>query len=400
LKRKAEKEAGRPKKPKRVYDIKELTALVNSRQMRLGLPDDGTKVMKEINPDTRANSSVEQQPTNSEQPEAEKPSSLTISNPASTSKSKRNPPVNPALRSQRPRSPVRSTNNNTPASSDAPVHSSLSSQPLPTSQSTAPPQSSPPTSYDKRMPPPPVNWRPSSQNAPKQAQHTPASSPPKRLSSSSETISTSEISDKAMDERVQSAQRFDSSAVKGSTSTGKRVPSEEFGSDDTVNAEELKILSGYLREGDDRIGVSPDDWKEDEDGPVGTEAPRASRKRPCEGTRISTETSPKKRKLKSDYCPATHTSWTPGWLETTQCYPVDQNGDDMSDIDSLKGDGIHRNADRLKRVLETECMYIPSHRIDEMMTIAEDTLKALKRTKEFYDEHPNKKIRIERHPFE
>lgn len=399
MKRKAEKEAGKPKKPRRSYDIKELTALVKSREMRLGLPEDGRRVMKEIPLDRPPKLPVEQPPTNSERPETDKPPSPTISNLASTSQSNRNPPVNPAPRSQRLPSPATPTNN-TPAGSAGPAHSSLPSQPLPTSQSS-PPQSSPPTSYDKRMPPPPVNWRSSSENTSKLAQETPASSPPKRSSLSSKTDKSPEISMyKVIDEMVQNAQRSDAPAAKGSMITGKRNQLEAFGSDEIGDAESLKIISGYLREGDDRIGILPEGWKEVEDAPTDTEAPRASRKRSREGTHPSTEPLSKKRKLKSEYCPATHTSWKPAWLETTQCYPVDQNGHDMSDIDPLKGDGIHRNADKLKRVLETECMYIPNHRIDEMIAIAEDTIKALKKTKEFYNEHPNKKIRIERHQFE
>lgn len=400
MKRKAEKEAGNPKKPRRVYDIKELTALVKSRGMRLGLPEDSRKVMKEIPLDRPPKLPVEQLPTHNERLETDEPPLPTISNPASTmSQSNRNPPVNTVPGSQQLESPVAPTNN-TPACSAAPVHSSLSSQLLPTSQSS-PPRSSPPTSYDKRMPPPPVNWRSSSQNTSKLAQETPATSPPKRPSSSSKTDRSPEVSmDKVIDEMVQKAQQSDAPVAMGSMVTGKRNQLEAFGCDETVNAETLKIINCYLREGDDRIGILPEGWKEVEDAPTDTEAPRASRKRSRDETRPSTETSSEKRELKSDYCPATHTTWKPAWLETTQCYPVDQDGQDMSDIDSLKGDGIHRNADKLKRVLEIECMYIPNHRIDEMIAIAEDTVQALKRTKQFYNEHPNKKIRIERHQFE
>ena len=384
-----------------MYDINELTALVKSRGMRLGAPEDSRRVMKEIPLENPPKLPVEQLPTHSEQPETDEPPLPAISNPASTtSQSNRNSPDNNTVHgSQQLESPV-ALMNNPPAGSATPVHSSLSSQPVPTSQSS-PPQSSPPTSYDKRMPPPPVNWRSSSQNTSKLSQETPASSPPNWSSSVSKTDRSPEISmDKVIDEMVQKAQQSDAPAAKGSMITGKRNQLEAFGCDGTVDAESLKIINCYLREGDDRIGILPEGWKEVEDAPTDTEAPRASRKRSRDGPRPSTETASKKRKLKSDYCPATHTTWKPAWLETTQCYPVDQNGHDMSDIDSLKGDGIHRNADKLKRVLETECMYIPNHRIDEMIAIAEDTVKALKRTKEFYNEHPNKKIRIERHQFE
>ena len=149
-----------------------------------------------------------------------------------------------------------------------------------------------------------------------------------------------------------------------------------------------------------RMEAIPNEMVEDFTEDSSRPAPSAvTHKRSREPEEPSIEEVSKKRKLKSDYCPAENTSWKPDWLETTQCYPVDQKGEDMSDVDCLQGDDIHRNAELLQRILENECMYIPNHRIDEMMTLVEETYDALKSTKEYYDEHPITKIRIEKHKF-
>jgi hypothetical protein len=151
-------------------------------------------------------------------------------------------------------------------------------------------------------------------------------------------------------------------------------------------------VNGYLRDGDDRIGILPNGWKE-----VTSAITTSGRKRSADEMEESTIN--KKRNLKSDYCPASHTTWKPAWLNTTQCYPVDQSGEDMSDVECLHGDGIHRSADKLKHILETECMYIPTHRVDELLEIARETVDTLKKTKEFYGNENRKGIRIERHQF-
>lgn len=287
-----------------------------------------------------------------------------------------------------------------------------------TSQASASPQK--PVTYDKRMPPPPVNWRPSTKSSPTKSSPTQSqpveSSPTKsnvsqsnNLKKSTDAVSTSETEsmDNVINALVQDAQKPDAPVAKGSIITGKRNQLDSVQIiGDKHDTEEWRTMNSYLREGDDRIGILPSGWKEAHCTPATEQSPESStsntsgRKRTWEGTELPKDDDvSKRRKLKSDYCPATHTTWKPAWLETTQCYPVDQMGEDMSDIEVLRGDAVHRNAEKLKRILEMECMYIPTHRVDELVNIAEETVKSLKRTREYYEAEPTKKIRIERHEF-
>ena len=71
----------------------------------------------------------------------------------------------------------------------------------------------------------------------------------------------------------------------------------------------------------------------------------------------------------------------------------------MSGIEDLRGDAIYRNADRLKRVLEDECMYIPTHRVDELLALAQDTCEALQKTKTFLATYSPGPIRIVRNQY-
>jgi 4-hydroxy-3-methylbut-2-enyl diphosphate reductase IspH len=212
--------------------------------------------------------------------------------------------------------------------------------------------------------------------------------------------------DNVINTMVQDAQKPEAPAAKGSIITGKRNQLDSVQIGDKNDTEEWRTMNAYLREGDDRIGILPEGWKEAHSTPATEQSPESStsttssRKRTWEGTELSKDDNvSKRRKLKSDYCPATHTTWKPAWLETTQCYPVNQMGEDMSEIEVLRGDAVHRNAEKLKRLLEMECMYIPSHQVDELVSIAEETVKSLKRTREYYATEPSKKIRIERHEF-
>jgi hypothetical protein len=264
----------------------------------------------------------------------------------------------------------------------------------------ASPTSSPPSissTYDKRMPPPSVDWRvkggsrsrPPRNEMSKDSQSTKVIDPVISTIEKSDQISSVES---IVDKMVREAQKPDAPAAKGSFITGKRnqldfreVKSNTAGDDIEVR----KIMNGYLRDGDDRIGILSSSWEEV------SLIPESNNKRPNEDGESSTA---KKRKLRSKYCPASHTTWKPSWLDTTQCYPVDQAGEDMSEVECLRGDAIHRNADKLKQILETECMYIPTHRVDELIHIAQETTDILKRTKEFCV-NEKKRIRIERHQF-
>jgi len=122
----------------------------------------------------------------------------------------------------------------------------------------------------------------------------------------------------------------------------------------------------------------------------------SSHKRPNEDHETASPSN-KKRLLRSEYIPAQHTSWKPDWLETTRCYPVDGEGAELSRVEDLRGDAIYRNADRLKQVLEDECMYIPTHRVDELLALAQDTCEALQKTKRFLAKYSPGPIRIVRH---
>ena len=98
----------------------------------------------------------------------------------------------------------------------------------------------------------------------------------------------------------------------------------------------------------------------------------------------------KRRMLKSDYIPAYHTSWKPDWIENTQCYPVNELGFELSDEACLRGDVVHRNADRLKRVLEQEAMYITTDKVEHLLEIVKETMTSLEKAKEYTDRHPSK----------
>ena len=318
---------------------------------------------------------------------------------------------------QTPPLPSRMSGNPISASVPAQPSPVLESQPPPTATQTksAPPkvetasfgQSSPPSSsfsstYDKRMPPPSVDWRgkggslsrPSRNEKQKVSQGESVVEPTiaKNMMEQSDRKSNMES---IVNKMVQEAQKPDAPAAKGSFITGKRNQLDFRNTEGALEGlqddlEERKIVNGYIRDGDDRIGILSSSWKE---VPSIIES---NRKSPAEHTESSSVS--KKRKLRSEYCPASHTTWKPSWIDTTQCYPVDQSGEDMSDLECLRGDGIHRNADKLKQILETECMYIPTHRVDDLMAIAEETYNTLKLTKEFYT-NDQKRIRIERHQF-
>ena len=261
------------------------------------------------------------------------------------------------------------------------------------------------TTYDKRMPPPSVDWRgkggsfsrkPSlpltisqkDREAPNTHRNSDA------IDSTKETLQTSTMED-IVENMVEEAQKSDAPPAKEPFITGNRHQLDFTtveGSTAQNDLEDQRITNQNLSDDNDRIGILSDSLEEvAATGHLG-------RKR-FHNDEASTSTPSKKRKLKSEYCPASHTSWKPSWLDTTQCYPVDETGEDMSDVECLRGDAIHRSADELKQILETECMYISSHRVDELMTIAQETCSTLKRTKEFYAKKPSKRIRIERHQF-
>ena len=382
----------KPKKPSRTYDIKELCALVKGAH----LPQEPSRTTTETSSNTPSNSTDDDPvPTNSEQAQDANPQESTqVTTPSTAPQPNETTPIS-TPRSQQPRASVRTNN-----SQSSPVRSSRSSQPLPSSRPFVPPQSSPSSTVDKRMPPPPVNWRPASQNPANPSRTIIQLSPPRTppFKPTIQAIAEEVDMDSVVDGMAEEAQRSDAPDAKESMITGDSNQSESLAVEEEIDDDESRTVDRNLREGDDRNDIVPEGGKDvDEASSPGESS--AKRKRSDESAESLPQNTPKKRKLKSDYCPAQHTSWTPAWLETTQCYPVDQNGEDMSDAECLNGDGIHRNADKLKRILEEECMYIPSHRVDEMMTIVEDAYNALTRTKEFYNEHPNKKIRIEKHRF-
>ena len=269
----------------------------------------------------------------------------------------------------------------------------------------APPQpslASMSTMYDKRMPPPSVDWRG------KGGFFSRKPSLPLNISQKNPPAPITPINGDAIDSKkgptqmstmddivmmVEEEQKSEAPSAKGSFIVGKQNQLDfgtVQGSNPRNDLEEQKIVNGYLR--DDRIGIVSD--SSEEVAAIGG----SGRKRPHDDKPL-TSTPSKKRKLRSEYCPASRTTWKPSWLDTTQCYPVDEAGEDMSDVECLRGDAIHRSADKMKQILETECMYIPNHQVDELMTIAQETHETLKRTKEFYARKPWKRIRIERHEF-
>ena len=256
--------------------------------------------------------------------------------------------------------------------------------------------------YDKRMPPPSLDWRGkggSLSRKPSLPLNTSQKDPQAEITlrstvaidSQKETMQVN-AENHIVEKMVVETQTSD--APPGSFMTGNRNQLDFAtveGSTAQNNLEERKIRREYLHSGDDRIRILSDCL---EVATIGD----SNRKRRHDDE-PSTSTPSKKRKLRSEYCPASHTTWKPSWLDTTQYYPVDEAGEDMSDVECLRGDEIHRSADKLKQILETEYMYIPSHRVDELMTIAQETCNTLSRTKEFYANKPSKRIRIERHQF-
>ena len=292
----------------------------------------------------------------------------------------------------------------------SPKNSASASRSFQTPVTETPPMSdSPlPSSYDKRMPPPSPDWRSAipEKKRKRQPQEEPAPSQEKKKAPLTEEEMLKLLTEKGVHvsdlddpiyKMVRAAQKPDVPAAKGSLITGKRDQLEIEIDDEMMGEEERKMIKEYLRAGDDRIGILPDGWREVQDTPTIAQSSRKrSRDDDDEGL---TDHIFKKRKLKSDYFPAIHTTWKPAWLDTIQCYPVDESGEDMSDVQHLRGDGIHRNADRIKWILEKECMFIPSHQVDHLLSIAQETVKTLERTKEYYEKEHQSKIRIERHEF-
>lgn len=225
---------------------------------------------------------------------------------------------------------------------------------------------------------------------------TPSSSPPNaatqtRLKSLNQIITL----------LVREAQRPESPTALGSLITGKRNQLDSTGDPPVTlfdDLNEYRMRNAYLREGHDRIGVLPEGWKEVTHANMESNSHKRSRD---EMEVDEDDTVQKKRKLKSEICPAKFTSWKPAWLDKVQCYPVNQLGEDMSNIACLRGDEIYRNASKMQHILETECMYIPSHRIDELVEIAKANYASLKAVQGVYGNaaHPKNKIRIERYQF-
>jgi hypothetical protein len=107
---------------------------------------------------------------------------------------------------------------------------------------------------------------------------------------------------------------------------------------------------------------------------------------------------PKKRKLKCDWrVPAETSGWKPDWLKTTQCYPVDANDEELSDMTYIWGDTVYRRLNSMKRILEEEYMYIPTHEVvDTLLRRANEALEELKTAKKCLNEYPHHPIRIVR----
>jgi hypothetical protein len=290
-----------------------------------------------------------------------------------------------------------------PAIETPPNPTIIESSPIETSSSPLP------SSYDKRMPPPSPDWRSSlpikkrKRRSQGPDEKEPEPPPAKKVPWTSEQIvqnltkwgiRISELDDPIY-KMVQAAQKPNAPAAKGSMITGKRDQRKMSLDDEIMGEDEREISMEYLRDGDDRIGVLPEGWKEVQD----SSPEETSRKRSREGEEEETTHAAKKRKLKSEYCPARNTTWKPAWIDSIQCYPVNEKGEDMTEVKQIQGDGIHRNAERLQHILEMECMYIPSHQVDDLLSIARETVKSLEQTKEYYANENRSKIRIERHEF-
>ena len=225
-----------------------------------------------------------------------------------------------------------------------------------------------------------------------------SSSPPKP-----ETLERLKKIDDIIGALVRHAQRPEAPVAKGSIVTGKRNQMDSRGDPPGSiydDLDEYRMRNAYLREGHDRIGFLPMGWQEVNNPPMQTSKNKRSRDDlERQGDTGSDEQTTKRRKLKSEIVPAKFTTWKPEWLGKVQCYPVNQLGEDMSDEVWLRGDELHRSADKMKLILETECMYIPSHRIDELVEIAKKNYASLRAVQAMYGncKHPKKKIRIERY---
>jgi hypothetical protein len=233
---------------------------------------------------------------------------------------------------------------------------------------------------------------PSSQSSPL-TEASLSSSPPKP-----ETVKRLKAVDQIIQCLIREAQKDDAPTAKGSIVTGKRNQLDARGDPPESIHEDLneyRMRNAYLREGSERIGFLPQGWSEVFNPPM-----ENSDKRPHDEMERQIDSAPKRRKLQSDYVPARHTTWKPTWLDKVQCYPVNRLGEEMSDVECLRGDELHRNADKMKLILETECMYIPSNRIDELLEIAKKNYASLKAIQAVYGnaKHPNKQVRIERYP--
>jgi hypothetical protein len=203
------------------------------------------------------------------------------------------------------------------------------------------------------------------------------------------------------------AQQPEAPVAKASWITGRR-DQLEFGGMETEedkdpgsDEEEIDMVKSYIRKMDDQRFL-PEGFSEvpeqpttnpEQSSPTPTDArPKRARDEPADENPV------KKRKLKSEFRPATETTWKPAWLDTTQCYPVDQFGQDMSDVSSLWGDEIHRHTERMRRLLERECMYVTTSSVHELVEISRDILLSCKRPEQYLKRCPSR-IRVERHKY-
>jgi hypothetical protein len=301
-------------------------------------------------------------------------------------------------------SPTRAKTNLPEASAQQDNVQSASQQ----SPTKAPPSGEEPC-YDKRMPPPPVNWQKTPKKQPMRQRD------PTRSGFKTEMELEMMVSDALEAERmrrrfdmdkeistlVRDAQKSDAPVAKGSWLTGKKdqlnLDEIEAQSDSDEDEDEMIIMKSYVRSDKDQ-GKLEEGWMQVEDEPsaqISTDGQKREREEDPENP----ENLVKKRKIKSEVVPASRTAWKPSWLETTQCYPVDQFGQDMSHVEALWGDEIHRNTERMRRLLERECMYITTRTADDLIDIARDTVRLCRRPQQFLARFPNK-VRVERHTYQ
>jgi hypothetical protein len=268
------------------------------------------------------------------------------------------------------------------------------------------------TLYDTRMPPPPVNWQ--TQPKPRTRPIDPTRSGLK-TGDDLETMLLHSLQvernrqrreiDRDVENMVEMAQKSEAPVAKGSWITGRRDQLDfggvEAEDDSDSDEEEMELLRSYIRKGDDQ-GSLPKGWSEVSEQPA-TDLKQSSAA-PTDVRQKRTRDEPtdeaplKKRKLKSEFRPSTQTTWKPSWLDTTQCYPVDQFGQDMSDVSALWGDEIHRNTERMRRILERECMYVTTSSVDEFVEISRDMVRLCKTSEQFLARCPSK-VRSERHKY-